>query len=140
MPPISRKLKTLTFRLNGLDFQCQLKDWKLNNNTPDGERFYTYCGPGADGEMREEAEPDYALELKFFADFRVGGISDFLYANDNATATYYIDHHPDLIGEHVRWTGTCKIKAPPVGGEARTTEMTEITLPVFGKPVYTRIP
>lgn len=136
----NRKLKIITFRLSGVDFQCQLQKWNLANNTEDGEKFYTFCGPGTEGEFREDAEPDYALELTFFSDWRSAGISDYLVLNDQVTVAFYLDHHPDIIGEHVRWTGSCKIKAPNVGGEARTTEMTEVTLPVIGKPTYARIP
>lgn len=136
----NRKLKIVTFRLSGVDFQCQLSSWKMINNTEDGEKFYTFCGPGPEGEFREEAEADYSLELKFFSDWTLAGISSYLTVNDQLIAAFYLDHHPDIIGEHVRWTGSCKIKAPTVGGEARTTEMTEVTLPVIGKPTYTRIP
>lgn len=138
--PQSRKLKIVTFTLAGISFQCQLQKWKLNNNTEDGERFYTFCGGGPEGEFREDAEPDYALEMTFFSDWRSAGISDYLTVNDQLTVAFLLDHHPDIVGEHVKWTGSVKVKAPPVGGDARKTEMTEITLPVIGKPVYTRIP
>jgi hypothetical protein len=137
--PQSRKLKIITFTLAGTQFQCQLKSWTMNNNTEDGEKFYTYCGVGAEGEFREEAEPDYSLDLTFFADWRLNGISDYLTANDQATVAFVLDHHPDIAGEFVRWSGNLKIKAPSVGGEARTTEMTETTLPCIGKPAYTRM-
>ena len=138
--PQSRKLKILTLTLGGISFQCQLQKFKMNNNTPDGERFYTYCGPGPEGEFREDAEPDYSLDMTFFSDWRSAGISDYLWLNDQLPVAFIVDHHPDIVGEHVRWTGTLKIKAPTVGGDARTTEITEITLPVIGKPTYTRIP
>ena len=136
--PFSRKLKVITFSLAGNQFECQLRDWKMNNNTPDGERFYTYCPPSG-GEFREDAEPDYALDLKFFSNWRLNGISDYLTVNDQVTVAFQLDHHPDIVREYVRWAGSLKIKAPSVGGEARSTEMTEVTLPVIGKPVYTRI-
>lgn len=141
--PFSRKLKVIVFTLAGNPFDCQLQDWKMNNNTPDGERFYTYCSAtapfGAGGEFREDAEPDWSLDLKFFSNWRLMGISDYLTQNDGARVAFQLDHHPDIVGEYVRWTGELKIKAPPVGGEARTSEKTEVTLPIFGKPVYTRI-
>ena len=135
----SRKLKVVTFTLSGTEFQCQLQGWKITNGTDDGELFYTYCGPGSEGEFREEAEPQYSLELKFFSDWRLNGISDFLVTYDQQVGAFLLDHHPDITGEHVRWTGNVKIKAPDVGGDARTTEMTECTLPCIGKPTYARI-
>lgn len=132
----NRKVKLITFTLDGTAFECQVKTWNIANNTDDGERYYTQC---PDGEFREDAEPDYALELEFFADWRSNGISDFLWSNDQETVAFVLDHHPDIVGEHVRWTGSVKVKAPNVGGEARTTEMTEVTLPIVGKPTYARI-
>lgn len=132
----NRKLKVITFALIGVNFECQLTSWKMINNTPDGERFYTYC---PNGEFFEEAEPDYALELKFLSDWRPGGISDFLVANDQALAGFVLDNHPDIVGEHVRWSGDCKLKAPDAGGDVRITETQEVTLPVIGKPLYARL-
>lgn len=132
----SRKIKLVEFTLGGTAFQCQVQNWRVVNNTEDGERFYAQC---PDGEFFEEAEPDYALEITFFSDWRSNGVSDYLTQNDQETVAFQLDHHPDIAGEHVRWTGDCKIKAPTVGSDVRTTEMTEITLPCIGKPEYTRV-
>ena len=132
----NRKLKLIEFSLDGERFECQVNKWNIANNTEDGEKFYVFC---PDGEFREEAEPDYALELTFFADWRSDGVSDFLTANDQQTVAFQLDHHPDIVGEHVRWAGSVKLKAPNVGGDARTTEMTETTLQIIGKPVYTHL-
>jgi len=135
---LSRKLKVVTFTIAGIEYQCQLQTWKVVNNTPDGERLYVFCGPGPEGEIREEAEPDYALELKFLSDWRPDGISDYLTEHDQELAAFVLDHHPDIVGEHVRWAGDVTLKAPTAGGDARTTELTEITLQVDGKPTYSR--
>jgi hypothetical protein len=129
----NRKLKLITFTLGGNSFECQVKQWNIANNSDDGEKLYAFC---PDGEFREEAEPDYALELTFFSDWRSNGVSDYLTVNDQQTVAFVLDHHPDLPAEHVRWSGNAKIKCPSVGGEARTTEMTEITMPIIGKPTY----
>jgi hypothetical protein len=151
MPPHSRKLKFLQFFLgNGESpdeqaaFQCQVQTWRIVNNTPDGDKMYGFCYDPeltdaeneAAGEFREEAEPDYALEVTFHADWRSGGISDFLWAHDGETVTWRIDHHPNDLDSHVAWEGTLKVKAPSVGGEVRTSEMTEWTSPIIGKPTY----
>jgi hypothetical protein len=131
--PQSRKIKVITFTLDGTAYECQLQKYKINNGTDDGERYYTLC-PG--GEFREEADPDWSLELTFFADWRAGGISDFLSTNDQQEADFVLDHLPDVAAEHVRWSGTVKIKAPGVDAEARKTEMLEITMPIKGTPTY----
>lgn len=139
MPTNHRKLKLLTFTLGGSTFQCQIQNWQLLNNTEDGERFYTFCGPDETGEFREDAEPDWALQFNGFADWRSAGLSTYLQENDQATVGFQIDHHVGVVGEHVRWTGEVKLKATGAGGDARTTERFESTLPCIGKPEFTRV-
>jgi hypothetical protein len=134
-------LKLINFSLtpeggSATQFECQVRSWQILNNTEDGERHFTFC---PDGEFREDADPDYALQFTFDSDWRAEGISDFLTAHDNEWVDFTLDHHPDIPGEHVRWTGRCKLRAPSVGGDARTQEVTEVTLPCEGKPVYERV-
>lgn len=131
----NRKLKVITFDLDGTEFQAQCKTWQLVNNTPDGDLVYVYA---PDEEFREETDDDYALEMTFFSDWRSGGISDYLVLNDGLQVGFTLDHHPDIPAEHVRWTGQVKVKAPTVGGDVRTTEETPTTLQCVGKPVYSR--
>lgn len=131
----NRKIKTIELGLGVNAFECQVQTWQILNNTPDGARFYTQC---PDGEFREEAEPDYALQLSLFADWRSTGVSDWLVENDQTDQPFTLEHHPTIPAEHVTWTGTLRAKAPNVGGAARTTELTEVTLQIKGKPTYTR--
>jgi hypothetical protein len=131
-----RKIKQIVFSLDAETFQCQVRSWQLNNNTEDGERLYTQC---PDGETREETDPDWSLDITALSDWRENGFSDWLTQHDGETVDFVLDHHPDIPAEHVRWTGQVIIKAPSVGGEARATEQTEITLQCVGKPVYSRV-
>lgn len=133
--PHVRKLKLITLDIGGENFEVQLKSWLMVNNTEDGEKGYTFA---PDGEYTEETDPDYALELVFLADWRVNGVSDFLTIHGGETVPFQVDHHPDRPDEHVRWNGDVKLKRPTVGGEARVTELTEITLACIGEPVYSR--
>ncbi|TDD98898.1 hypothetical protein [Jiangella asiatica] len=130
-----KKLKEITLTLDGVDYQCQVSNWQVVNNTEDGERFYTFC---PDGEFREEADPDYALELTYFADWTVGGISDVLTTLDGQWVTFLLVNHPDDPDWGVQWTGECKVKAPSAGGAVRTTETQTVTFPIEGKPIYSR--
>lgn len=132
----NRKLKQIEFSIAEAAYQCQIQNWRMVNNTEDGERMYTQC---PDGEFREEPDPDYALELLFFADWRANGISDWLTQHDGETAVFQLDHFPDIPAEHVRWTGELYVRAPGAGGDGRTTETAELTLQVKGKPVYSRV-
>jgi hypothetical protein len=136
----NRKLKTLTFTVGTApdeeQFQCQVKTWNIENNTEDGEKLYSYCGPGSEGEAREEADPDYALTWEGYSDWRDNGISDWAWRHDGEEVAFRVDHHPDIAAEHKAWSGTVKVKAPTVGGEARTTEMSSFAWPIIGKPDY----
>jgi hypothetical protein len=131
----NRKLKLITFDIDGTEFQVQCKTWQVVNNTELGEKVYTYA---LDGEFQEETDDNYSLTATFFADWRSGGISDFLWEHDGEIVDFQIDHHPDISGEHVRWAGEVTLKAPSVGGDVRTTEETAIELAIVGKPAYTR--
>lgn len=132
----NRRLKVITFELDSTQFQAQITSWQVINNTEDGEKVYTFA---LDGEFREEADDDYALELKFVSDWTEDGISTYLTEHDKEDVGFVLDHHPNIPGEHVRWTGTVRIKAPTAGGDVRTTEMTEVTLQVIGKPEFERV-
>lgn len=131
----NRKLKNLTLGIGGNEFQIQLREWIMENNTDDAETFYVYV---EGQEFAETPEPSYSLNCTFYADWRSAGISDYLWLNKGTNVPFQVDHHPDIPGEHVRWTGTLHVKAPNVGGEVRTTEITEATFQVVGEPVYSR--
>lgn len=137
MPNHHRKLKLIEFALGTppVQFECQLSSWQVVNNTEDGDKRYTFC---PDGEYREETDPDYALQLTFDSDWKLNGISDFLQEHDGEESAFTLSHHPDIPEENVTWTGVCVIKAPNVGGDARTTEQQEVTLLCIGKPLYAR--
>jgi len=131
----NRKLKFITLDIGGANFEIQLTSWKITNDTDDGEKVDTFA---PDGGFVEEADAAYKLELKFLADWRAAGISDYLWDNDGETVAFQLDHLYDVPGEHVRFTGEVQIKAPSVGGDVRTTELTEVTLVCVDKPVKTR--
>lgn len=130
-----RKSKQITFDLEGNAFQCQVKKCSKVNNTPDPEKLNSLC---PDGESFDETDPDYALEIEYWCDWRSAGISDYLELNDGETVNFQYDKFPEIPAEHVRWTGQCVIKAPNVSDEAKVTETQTVTLRCIGKPVYTR--
>lgn len=133
----TRRLKIVVFTLNSVDYSVQLNNWNMLNNTVDGTKTFTYAGNLS--EFRTETDNDYALQLIFYADWRYGGISDLLWNNSRAVATFQLDHMIDVVGEHVRWNGNCVLKAPSVGGDIRIMEATQVTLLILGLPVFTRV-
>ena len=139
MAPHVQKLKKITFSLgtdpDDVNFEAQLSSWTLENNSDDGEQLWGYDGTPT----REESDPDYALSLTFYGDWRADGISEYLTLNDGQIVDFVLDHHPDIATEHVKWTGQVKVKAPNVGGEVRTTESQDVTLQCIGKPAFSRV-
>ena len=139
------KIKQISFTLDAdqegietpLNFECQIQNWTLTPPQEDGARFYTQC---PDGEFLEDVEPVWSLELNFFSDWTANGISDFLAANAGKLADFVLDHHPDVPEEHVTWDGVLKLKCPPIGGEARSTETQTVTFACIGEPAYARVP
>jgi hypothetical protein len=126
-----RRLKVITLSIGANQFQCQIKTWKLDPGEQDGDRQYTYCD-GPDNSFVEETDGEPTLELAWFSDYRSAGLDDYLWSNNNIAANFVLDHHPDIVGEHVRWTGQVLLKAPAAGGDVRATETSEITLQVLG--------
>lgn len=128
MAPHVTKHKIVTLDVGGEDFAIQLRAYQLVNDTEDGERAYTFA---PDGEYEEETDPVWNLEMTLLTDWRVNGVSDFLFSHNGEVMPFQLDVNPDIPAEHVRFSGDVKIKAPSVGGEARTTATHEITLPLL---------
>lgn len=139
------KIKQILFSLDpdqtGIEtptqFECQIQNWTLTPPQEDGARFYTQC---PDGEFLEDVEPVWSLELTFFSDWTLNGLSDFLATNTGKLADFVLAHHPDVAAEHVKWSGVLKLKCPPIGGAARATEQQTVTFACVGEPAYTRVP
>jgi hypothetical protein len=124
----NRRLKTIAFSIDSVSFECQVQSWTLDPGIDDGDLQWSYCA--TDNSFVEETDPQPTLDLTFWSDWRSDGVSDFLWAHQGETVDFVLDHHPDIVGEHVRWSGQIVLKPGPVGGDARDTEQTEITLQI----------
>ncbi|MBN6037475.1 hypothetical protein [Amycolatopsis sp. 195334CR] len=131
-----KRLKVIEFTIDGTSFECQVNTWNLDPGIEDGDRLYSFC---PDGEAVEETDPEPTLEIKFFSDWRSNGISAYLWEHNGETAEFELNHHPNVPGEHVKWTGELIIKPGPAGGEVRETEFTEVTFQCVGLPVFERV-
>jgi hypothetical protein len=129
MPAHNRRLKLINFSIGLIQFECQIRTWMLDPGIQDGDRQYTFC---PDGQFVEETDDEPTLQLTAFSDWRSDGFSDFLWSNANTEADFVLDHHPDIVGEHVRWSGSVLVKPAPVGGDSRATEVSEVTLQIIG--------
>jgi hypothetical protein len=87
----NRKLTHVILTLDGTEFQSQLKSVTWNNNTDDATIFFVF-EPGE--EFAEAADPSWSLDVSFYADWRAGGIADFLYSHDEEDVAYVLDHLP----------------------------------------------
>lgn len=123
----NRMLKSITLLIDAVAYECQVTSWKINPPAKiAGDKVWTFC-PG--GEFREEVDQDdWTVDLTWVSDWRVAGLNRILWANRGLTKPIVLTNHSDRPGEAVRWTGEVYIEAPAVGGDARTTEMSEITL------------
>ena len=129
----NRKLKQIVLDVGGTEFQAQLRQWNLNDNTSDPETFFVF-EPGE--EFVEQPDPSYSLECTFYSDWRVNGVSDWLWTHRGETVTFQLTHHPDIPAEAKIFSGQLLVKAPSVGGEVRTTEESSVTFPIVGDIVY----
>lgn len=142
MPIANRRFKTavITFTNPALaDFSCQMMALNPTNNTPDGDRFYTYCADGT-GEGRETVDPEWSVTLKGKHDWQAGGISRYLHANDETDVEMILRFDNAVTGWDRTWTGTVRLKSPGDGGDTRAPEEFEVTFQYRDKPVLTYAP
>lgn len=140
--PHQRRLKIMTLIIDGSAYDGQVNSFTLDPNAKAGNQQYTYSSAGeGQNSFYEETDDQWSLKLKFFSDWRDGEISDILSdpANNKKVVDFQIDHHPDIVGEHIRWTGQMMILMPAIGGDTRTTESQDVTFPVIGEPVKERM-
>lgn len=122
-----RRLKVLNLTIDGQSVDCQLTSWTLDPGKDDGDVQYTYC---PDGSYIEETDPEPTLDITFLNDWTSTGFSTYLWEHNGETADFVLDHHPDIPGEHVRWTGQLIVKPGPVGGDRGDTDQTEVTFQI----------
>ncbi len=139
MTVTARRFKTaiVTFTSPVLaDFSCQLMAIQPTNNTPDGDKFYTYCADGT-GEGREEVDQDWAITLRGKMDWAAAGLNRYLATNDGETVELVVNFDNGVTGFDRTWTGDVVIKMPGDGGDARSPEEFEVTWNYVAKPVLT---
>lgn len=122
-----RRVKSIEFSMDSESFECQVEDWNLDPGIPDGDRIYTQC---PDGVYIDEGDADPSLMLKLLADWRETGVSWFLTSHSGEDVAFSLSHHPEVTAENIVFTGTLRVKAPPVQG-TRQAERSEVTLKVL---------
>jgi hypothetical protein len=134
----NRRLDYITLEIEDTQYECQITSWTLN--PPDstvGDLVYTFC---PDGAFREVTDPgDWSLELTWVTDWRTGGLNRLLLANQGQAIDFTLVNHPGVTGETVTFAGQLYAQAPPMGGDARTTETSTVTLTGVGNfptPTY----
>lgn len=129
-------MKYVSLEIGGNEFRAQITDWRLVDDSEDGDKIFTY-GEDGENEDQEEGTDAWNLELKFYADYRTPtGLNHYLWTNAPGVANYTIHHNLGVDGSDPVYSGQVKLKRPNVGGEVRTKELTELTLPTVGVPDY----
>lgn len=139
--PHLRRIKTISFILDGVEYSTQITSWKVSTGDKVGDRVYTQsiAGEGHNSTI-EETDGTPTLDITFGADFRAAGISDKLWQHHNEIVEYSLDHHPDIPEEHIQFSGLVQLKAPDVGDDSRKTEIQETNMPIIGPiPAYERV-
>jgi hypothetical protein len=139
--PHYRRLKIISFTLGGVEYSTQVTSWKVSAGIKTGDRIYTFSSAGeGHNVVIEETDGEPTLDIKFLSDWTAGGVSDYLWNNNMVTVEFTLDHHPDIAGEHVQFSGQVQLQAPDTGDDARASEEQEVNLPILGAiPVYERM-
>lgn len=135
-----KKYTTAVIEFGGTtpDYSCQVTTAQILNNTPDGERVFTFCASG-NGEFRETPDAAWAVTLKWISDWTTStGFNQYIAAHDGQTLslTVHFDNG-DSSGYGRTWTGNVVVKQPSDGGDVRTAETSEVTWNYIGIPVLT---
>lgn len=141
----NRRLDYITLDIEGVQYECQIEEWKLNPPQNIGDKGYTFC---PDGEYREQVDPDdWTLDLTWLTDWRTGGLDRVMWAAGTSAPDTPLDfelvNHPTVTGEAVSWVGQIYPRCPPAGGKARETEKTAMTFIGVGDiptPTYPVVP
>src|ERR1700759_51507 len=106
--PHIRRLKILTLTLDSTEVSGQINSWTFDPGVKLGDQLWTFSTAGEGHNMAyEETDPQATLELKFYDDWRDGGLSDFLWTTlPNTVVDFSLDHHQDIALEHVVIAGS----------------------------------
>lgn len=111
---------------------CQMTSGALTPtpNTTTSDVPPTFCKVGST--TPTPGETTFALDLAFLQDPNVSvGLSAFLFAHDTEEAYAYFGMND---GEPPRMTGRVRLAAGVIGGDARTTLVATVSLPLVRRP------
>jgi hypothetical protein len=111
---------------------CQMTSGALtpSPNTTTSDVPATFCKPAKS--IPTPGETTFTLDLTFLQDPNVStGLSAYLYANDTKEAYVYFGMND---GEPPRMIGRVRLAAGLVGGDARTTLVATVSLPLVRRP------
>lgn len=113
-------------------WSCQSTSGALtpSPNTTTSDIPATFCTPAKS--VPTPGETGFTLDLTFLQDPNVSvGLSAFLYANDTKEAFAYFGMND---GEPPRMIGRVRLAAGLIGGDARTTLVATVSLPLVRRP------
>jgi hypothetical protein len=136
--PHIRRLKILTLTLGSTEISGQVNSWNFDPGFKLGDQVWTFSTAGEGHNMAyEETDPQATLQIKFFDDWRNGGISDFLYSTTpNTVVTFALEHHQDITAEHISLAGSLVVLPHVIGGDARANEQGDQTFGVLAGFTY----
>lgn len=135
--PHQRRLKSITLTVDATEVSGQIRTWKFDPGLDPGDPQYTFAKEGeGHNAYYEDVDGKPTLQLGFLDDWRDGGVSDFLWSTAPLTVVAFsLVHHQDFPGEQITLAGDLVIAPHPIGGDARATEVGDMTFKVL--PGYT---
>lgn len=118
-------------------FPCTLKNASVDAAPGDTVEYPTLS---ASCTYRQLGATTYELHLIGVQDWdpsSTSGLAAFLFANDGATATFWLQAHGEAVAAAPATpaqAGTLVLAAPSYGGEVNNYAEFDVTLPISGKP------
>jgi hypothetical protein len=132
MRDVSLTLKLLTG--TRLEFNCDAHTAEIVTTPGSDVTYATLC---PDGSFSEVGRSTYALHIVAAQDWSATGLARFLWDNEGAQAEFQYQPHGVAIApsdDTPGMTGTVRLVAPNMGGEAENYAELDVTLPCTAKP------
>jgi hypothetical protein len=122
------------------EFNCDAHTAEIVSTPGDEVSYATLC---PDGSYTEIGRTSYALHIVAAQDWSSTGLARFLWDNEGALATFtYQPHGAATVPSDTTpgMTGSVRLVAPNMGGEAESYAELDVTMPCTAKPTLAVAP
>jgi hypothetical protein len=122
------------------EYNCDAHTAEIVSTPGDEVSYVTLC---PDGSFTEIGRTSYALHIVAAQDWSATGLARFLWDNEGALATFTYQPHGAAIDPSDStpgMTGSVRLVAPNMGGEAESYAELDVTMPCTAKPTLAVAP